>query len=487
MKRVTLLCLEADRDASLATLRGLGLLHLVPVQPPESDDLERLRTDRERTAAALGILEAHRPPAGTPDLSREADPAEVVETAHELGRRRARLEDAIAALTTEERRLEPYGDFDPDTIRALREKGVFVRLYHVASRTPVVPPEDVDLFPIREDKGGQVFALVARHDFAFDAPPLALPSRSLAQAAAEREEAVRERNGIDRELAVLSAATDSVRKHASELEDRTRYAEAREGMGADRTVAYLQGFCPADRVDRLRERAAAQGWGLLIEDPDPNEAVPTLIRYPAWVALVRPVFRFLGIVPGYRETDIGPAFLIFLSIFFAMIVGDAGYGALFLLLIPYLRKKKFAGADAAPFRLLLVFSVGTVIWGVLTGNYFGIDQALLPSFLRSLRVDWLSDQGNSMTFSLLLGAIHLTIAHGWKALQYGRDARALVQTGWICIVWSVFALARKLLVDAPLPAWFAPLLIVGGLALPAGMVAKKQWMDLGLLLLDLVS
>ena len=44
-----------------------------------------------------------------------------------------------------------------------------------------------------------------------------------------------------------------------------------------------------------------------------------------------PVFDILGTVPGYREYDISFWFLGFFTLFFAMIIGDAGYGCLLLL------------------------------------------------------------------------------------------------------------------------------------------------------------
>ncbi|MCX6372289.1 MAG: hypothetical protein NTX16_04265, partial [Actinobacteria bacterium] len=56
MKRLTLLCLATDRDATLESLRELGVVHVADVRPPEGDDLDALRAqlaDAERALAAL--------------------------------------------------------------------------------------------------------------------------------------------------------------------------------------------------------------------------------------------------------------------------------------------------------------------------------------------------------------------------------------------------------------------------------------------------
>lgn len=76
-------------------------------------------------------------------------------------------------------------------------------------------------------------------------------------------------------------------------------------------------------------RPRANGWGLSIEQPD-DDRVPTLLRNPAWMKPIEAVFDLIGILPGYREIDVSMWFLLFFTLFFAMLVGDAGYGAIFL-------------------------------------------------------------------------------------------------------------------------------------------------------------
>lgn len=69
-----------------------------------------------------------------------------------------------------------------------------------------------------------------------------------------------------------------------------------------------------------------------MDDPAADDdKVPTKIKYTKVTRLIAPVFDILGTVPGYREYDISFWFLGFFTLFFAMIIGDAGYGCLFLL------------------------------------------------------------------------------------------------------------------------------------------------------------
>ena len=57
--------------------------------------------------------------------------------------------------------------------------------------------------------------------------------------------------------------------------------------------------------------------------------VPTLLKHSKLTRMFQPVMNFIGVTPGYREFDTNGIFLIFFSIFFAMIIGDGGYGIYF--------------------------------------------------------------------------------------------------------------------------------------------------------------
>ncbi len=71
-------------------------------------------------------------------------------------------------------------------------------------------------------------------------------------------------------------------------------------------------------------------------------------------------FELLGILPGYREMDVSVVFLVFFSVFVAMLVNDGGYGLLFLGLTALLRWKwKAAPPNLLP--LLGILSVATII------------------------------------------------------------------------------------------------------------------------------
>jgi V/A-type H+-transporting ATPase subunit I len=458
MKRLTLLCLQRDQDTSLDRLRDLGAIHLTPAAPPDSDDWNAARLALEAAQAAAEVLAGQAAPVdgGAAGLAVDA----VVSETLLLIRQRKDLQAALDPLQRERAAIEPFGQFEPESVQRLAATGVFVRLY-VLGRKPVDVPAGASLKVLREDASGRYAALVSRSESASLAGrELPLPARSLA--ACDRDLAAQGESlgAIDRRLGELAARLADVRTRAKVLTDTVTFLEARDGMGQAGLIAYLQGYCPAERADDLRKEAAAHGWGLLLADPEPGAPVPTLIRNPAWIEPVKAIFKIIGIVPGYQEVDISGVFLLFYSLFFAMLVGDAGYGVLFLLLTLGLRTFARKVPPELP-RLLGVLSVCTIVWGVLTGSYFGIRFESLPAPLQGVRIAWLTDEVNLMSLCFLIGSIHLSIAHAWNAVRSGKSLQALAQLGWIAITWTMYFMAQNMILGRVLPGFVLPLFLVG--------------------------
>jgi len=263
-------------------------------------------------------------------------------------------------------------------------------------------------------------------------------------------------------------------------------------MGDTRDLVYLQGFCPVDEVKAVNAESHRSGWGLVVRDPDTDDHVPTLIRNPAWIRPIKAVFGMIGLLPGYREIDISAAFLLFFSVFFAMLIGDAGYGALFLVATLAVRAKA-RKAPAYPFHLLVILSACTIAWGILTGTYFGITTNL-PAPLTSLRIDWLTGdaaEANIMQLCFFIGALHLSVAHAWNALRILNSTKALAQLGWIALTWTMFFTARTMILGAAFPR-FGYWLLIGGISLVALFMSKPrelktEWASHVMLPLDVIS
>lgn len=505
MKKLTLLCLAHARAETLAALRGLGVLHVKPVVHPAGSGLEDAR---EKAAGLRRILEAIPAPTGEPKPTGR-DAWTVVSETSDLLDGRKDWQERLDVLRAEIARTEPFGPFDPASVKALARKGVVLKLYRASAKSMLPLPDGVTAQKLAVRKNDAYWAIFAHAPFEWaGADEQKLPEDSPVELQAEADLLQTGIAGIDKELAVAAGDRRLVEDLLAHAEAEVRLQEVRAGMGSAESISYVQGFVPADDVEKVRGAAVKQGWGLVVEDPGPQDDVPVKLHPPRWASPIKAVFQGINILPGYAEADVSVVFMLFFSLFFAMIIGDAGYGAIFLGLSFLMRKK--LPKDA--FRLLLVTSTCTIVWGLVTGTIFGINPEILAKAgLNKIQIPFLTDPARSaqniMGLCFLIGAVQITIGHLWNVVDLLKEKKpkALEQFGWILTTWFMFLLADDMVLKGNMVSYLglsepalAALWKGMGYAMIAGVVLiilfmmppkeiKDGWFNLALLPLNLVS
>ena len=493
MKKATVLCVESARGETVEALRALGLLHVVQAPAPAGGASAATAETIESARKALRLLaEAADPGDKASGAAPETAPEELVRRVLALDAAREDAEKRLTTLRAEEEAQEPFGDFDPAQLRALAERGAKVSLFRIARKAAAGPAWESFVHG-----GARILSNGSGHVAGFvlgDLPALAgiesvqPPARRLSEVRADI--AAAEREALEAKASLTAAARGAARLEdwAASLEATHEFQRVGESIAAHGAVASLDGFLPAAKVPALEEAARANGWALWVRDPAPDEKVPVSLSLPRWLRPVTVLFQGLGILPGYREIDASAVFLAFFSVFFAMIVGDAGYGALLLLAVLGLRRK-FPKADARPFWLFGLFAVATLVWGALTGSWFAIEPQHLPAAMRG--IPWLKVDGNVMWVCFLIGAIHLTIANLWNAVVLWPDTKAFAQVGWALMNWTMLFVAGQLVTGRPFPAIAG---VAGGIGLVLIIVfmlhrdeIKKEFINYPMLALNLVS
>lgn len=506
MKEVTIVAARRAQAETLDRLQDAGVVHVAEGTIGDDAVADALRARIRAARHAIDVLAHAAPEAvveGREAADRDAPPpapldaASVIAEVERLAEQLDDLRSAQAELERERERLAPFGDFDPEALRRLRDRGVGVRLAHPSARhaLPDVPRAlwiELGATRRRPDAGRpRTMALVGPVE-AVDAAEVpdevAWPSEPPARLEHEIDEVARGLERTRARLAALAGERGHVHDWLQRTEAALRAEEVRAGMARVGAVVVLRGFVPFDEVERVRTLAHRHGWGLWVEEVrDPDEA-PTLVRNPRWVRPIEPLFAFLGVVPAYGHVDISVPFLVFFGLFFAMIVGDAGYGLLFLALTEWGARR----AKAPPRRvvaLMRVLSVATIGWGLLSGSVFGI--AALPSALAWFRLDWLTVERNVIGLTFAIGAVHLTLAHLWNAVRFANTPRALAELGWVATTWTMVLLARRLVLGDPFPAAAWPVFGVGVALIVAFTTPwrrlRREWFGHAILPLSLVN
>ncbi len=506
MKEVLIVAARGDRAITVERLQDVGVMHVAETASRRNDDVAALRArlgvirhaaevlsqaDRghERAHAAAGDTASE--PAVAPVAGSPVPVAEVVDEVERLAGRLHDLRVTRTELEHQRERLTPFGSFDPAAIDRLRGDGIAIRLVHPPARRALPDVDGATWVLLGRRRRQRTLALVgpaAVVDAAEIPDEVSIPETSLAHVEAEIAGIERSLETTVARIAALADARGAVEHSLRRAEEALQFAEARAAMSTLGAVAMLRGFVPEDDVERLRALAVTCGWGVWVSDVrDPAEA-PTLIRNPRWARPIAPLFSFLGVVPAYGQVDISVPFLIFFSLFFAMIVGDAGYGALFLVLTE-LGRLRYPSAPRRVIALMRLLSVVTIVWGVASGSVFGLQA--LPPVLAALRLDWLTQERNVIGLAFAIGAVHLTLAHVWNVVRFLNTTRALAEVGWVATTWTMYFLARQLVLGDPFPrlVWiaFAVGVVLIALFTTPWRRLRSEWFQHAVLPLSLVN
>ncbi|MCF7872688.1 MAG: hypothetical protein K9L80_00570 [Candidatus Omnitrophica bacterium] len=462
MRKVTILASKTSVDSTLHDLRELGLVHIRHLRKPHADYIDTVKKRVSRIDKILNII-------GDSKKQKELSKEELVDAPKEiisLFREKSKLKESIEELKSETVWFRQWGNISKKDIHSLADKGIFISLYICRKKEFEKAKKDHLIYKIGKiGSNFQVIDISRKKDKDLGFKKIEAPDKDLSSLRKKINSLEQEKQELEGKVKSFSIYRNCFIKYREKLLNKFEFIKVKFGMAESESLTWLQGFCPGDSVQVIEKAAKNKGWGIIVEKPDNSEKVPTLIRNPKWVKIIKPVFNFMGTLPGYREYDISFWFLLFFSLFFAMLVGDAGYGLIFLM-ATYLARRKFKKAPAEPFFLTYTLSLATIIWGALSGNWFGAEAVARLPFFNSLVIDRINsfaqvNQDFMIYFCFIIGVVHLSIAHLMKAFRYLNSLKALAEIGWICILWTAFFVASKLLVGRPAPGFIVPLGIIG--------------------------
>ena len=488
MKHLTLLCVAREGVKALESLRDIGCVHLdlSAADSPDFASAKEELADAERAvrivakAAREAGKDASAPKGEEAARLENAKSAALVEEILKVDAARQAADDEADALRQTMRAYAPFGDFDPELAKSLRAAGVPVRLAVNGER----PPQGKAFFGEELPEGWTEVALPAERLSATQARLAAAEAHAAACRAA---------------LAEANARVSTIEARYPALKDQVAFAAARDVLATQGEISWITGWVPVDSVPRLRAKAVSRGWGILLREARPDETPPTLIRPPKLFRPVTALFKGLGIAPAYNESDVSVPFMCYFSLFFAMLVGDGGYGAIILALTAWGWVKTRPGPDMRHrpalvrswLTLLTVFSTATVVWGLLSNTWFG---AGLPFAREWATVKWLADPsyGNMMLLCFTIGASHLMIARVWSGISMINDRVCLSQFGWAGIVFFMYWTTCSIVgIFSTFPQWLywelgVSLVLVFGFTLK-GNELKSRGIELGMLPLNVMS
>lgn len=161
----------------------------------------------------------------------------------------------------------------------------------------------------------------------------------------------------------------------------------------DESLFAIEGWVPVDKVDQLEKLVSDRDIHceeVMIEETD---SIPTYLENEG-IHRVAEDLTHIYDTPSHTDKDPSLWILVFFSLFFAMIIGDGGYGLVFLAIALYVRFKvkpeKKAGKRVL--TLVTILCVSCIGWGLLTTSFFGIPISFDNPIRKVSLMQWLAEK-----------------------------------------------------------------------------------------------
>lgn len=473
MKKVIVVAPLDRKREMLNAIRDFGVIHISETAVPESKYSERLSSlDKARSVLAEQPKVEQKPVLGR----REFD--SLHERLCKAIQDSRILENELFELSTEKSKIEKWGRFDPKDVTDLSSMGVPLHFYQIGRKDLALVPDSVRYIRLASvDKMSTIAVVGDPLPSEISATEFELPTRGLDEIdslVSSLSLSLHESNVLIGSSAAFISSYDHFIRKAS---DDVVYSSVSGAVDEQEGLCCLCGFIPESDTEGFRGIAKENSWAYAFDDPSDDDPVPTKIRYNKVTAMMEPVFSMLGTTPGYREYDISMWFLLFLSLFFAMIIGDAAYGLVFLGIAIGLnvKSKKLSNLN----MLVYVMSIATIVWGALTGTWLGSEKAMEIPFLRMLvipqianypeyfGVDPTAAQNTVMKFCFMVGTIQLSLACLMNVVRKWQEKSLafVADLAWLVMINSIYYLILMLVVGASVNVAMIFAFILGGLVL----------------------
>ena len=444
MKKYTFLVFHRDYEPFLEQLRDLGVVHITQKAAGLIENNEALQAALQHEDELRHLLQQ-----GAPD---------------QLLNERKEVSERIAAAQQAAQQAQVWGDFDAQRISELQAAGYTLRFFSCPTNaykeewgTVINEKDNKTFFVVVESEKLKV---ESEEDLLSHATPLPLPEKSAAQWNMEVEHL----NGL---LAAANARIEAWQLAKKEQLEK-ELVEARQQIDwqrvtlstdklAEGALCLLEGFCPIDKEAELNAMLAEAQVYYEETDPQKEDATPIKLRNNKFTQLFECLTGMYG-WPNYNEFDPTPILAPFYLLFFAMCMGDAGYGILLIIFGLLLTYKKiniemFDGLGP----IIAVLGAGTFVVGLFLGTFMGIDlynASWYPEAMKSVILQGeIAGYNIQMVCALAIGVFHICLAMVIKAVCYTlqNGFRNNVSTwGWaLLIIGTIITLIISMVAELP--------------------------------------
>ncbi len=481
MTKYSFILLSEQTEGFLNSLQELGVVDISRSLKPIDEQSSEMLAEADRAKKALSFLAACK--AGSEkDFKFDGCPVDaVLETQDRI----AEISAEIAAAKKEIAVRQPWGSFRSEDIHKLESQGLKLRFYSCMKKK--FDPSWAEIRPLEvisetESKVFFVTVTPAEEEYSFPIEAVPAPEGSVNEA---EEKLSLLQSKLEKEqqlLANLKSCSDEIRKAYNDSLSRLDlyFAEAATEKAVDNYLTVLTGFAPTSDDKRLCASFDSMDIYYCHEAATKEDNPPVKLKNN-WFAKNFEVLTGMYGVPAYDEFDPTPVLGPFFMLFFAMCMGDAGYGILLMLIALVLRLKMKDSSLGKMHRLIAFLGGMTFVVGIFLGTFFGmsiLEASWAPAWLKGLCIDgWFPDAKIAgfpvqMVLAVAIGVLHICLAMIIKTINFTKRfgfKKTVATWGWTTLIVGglvVVSLGMTEVLSAEAFKWtIIALAVVSGLAI----------------------
>ena len=455
MTKYSFVLLNGTQEELLTSLQEIGLVDITRSIKPIDEASQNLKAEIELLDGLIrGLRKADIPEGTVPEFI----DGDIVRLAGGMLMRYSDDTVEIKQLQSEISDLRQWGQFDAEVLGELARAGVPVHFHKLS--TKAFKPEwaqEYALTVVSQDKSHTLFVVAGP-----DTLPGEIPAPTIGLVAKEKELQEKQVH-----FAKVLSRIASAKERIPELEEKRaqlysqldlHLAGAAAVPAAEDTIVTLVGYAPTESDAAVTEALDKTGVFYLKEAAAVEDNPPIQLKNNWFVRQFELLTDMYG-RPDYNEFDPTPYISVFFLLFFAMCMGDAGYGLALVIGGILLRKTEMK--DMAP--LVTILGIGTFVVGIVMHTFFGVDIAVLPwipSWLKAVMITGtIAGFEAQMVLALVIGVVHLCLAMVVKTVYATRNKGflgSLSTWGWTLLIVGgvvVGSLTMALSVPAQVTKW----------------------------------
>jgi V/A-type H+/Na+-transporting ATPase subunit I len=364
---------KEDLDLFFAKAQEKGILEFIGIgkkRPITNDDFKKFLSAIKilKRMEVVGISQSEKAP-----IAIDAIADNVIHLNDTL----KRLEEEERIITAEISRIAPFGDFAIEDINYISKEGKrIIQFYSINSSKVQSIKIPHELIFITTEFDLNYYISFNKEKKSFQKFNEIEIDKSYSFLIEKKRIINAQKQKIQKDIKELSCYLKLLKKHLvfSLNEHNLKLAKETIKTKLEGALFTISSWIPENKIEKANELIASMNVCYEEIAIEKNEKVPTYLENKNTAKVGEDIVEIYDI-PSTTDKDPSRWVLWAFTLFFAIIISDAGYGLIYLLiwlLLKYKFKNSLKPKVNRFVKLVKYLSISCVIWGCISGSFFGI-------------------------------------------------------------------------------------------------------------------